>query len=341
MDKHNRKIYYWLISGCVLISLMVVVGGITRLTHSGLSMVEWKPIVGAIPPLNEKEWLIEFEKYKASPEYKVYHSYFKLSDFKAIFFWEYLHRLLGRIIGLVFIVPCVIFWLKKQFSKELKRKVFIIFLFGLLQGILGWFMVKSGLVKIPHVSHYRLAAHLITALFLIAYIYHTALGVKYGVRQAVQTNALRKMTLLFLGFLMLQITYGSFVAGLKAGFVYNTFPMMESGWLPSDFGSSLSNKGWISFLENGGFVQFTHRILAFLVLILATVLYRKAIIDHYPIKVRNITFYLLLAIGIQVILGIVTLVFKVPVYLGVAHQLMAIVLVLITIRFLFFLRSLR
>ena len=140
----EKSIYYWLLSGCLLIALMVVIGGTTRLTQSGLSMVEWKPIVGAIPPLNEEAWVKEFNLYKKSPEFKVYNNHFTLKEFKSIFFWEYLHRLVGRVIGLVFIIPCLIFWLKGRFSKELKKRVLLILIGGICQGFLGWLMVKSG-----------------------------------------------------------------------------------------------------------------------------------------------------------------------------------------------------
>lgn len=330
--KNNNSIYYWLLSGCALIALMVVIGGITRLTQSGLSMVEWKPIVGAIPPLNEKEWLLEFEKYKTSPEYAAFHSHFTLSDFKSIFFWEYLHRLLGRIVGLVFIIPCVIFWVKKKFSPEFKKKVAIIFLLGLLQGFLGWFMVKSGLVKNPHVSHYRLAAHLVTALVLIAYIYYTALGVKHGFNQNKNSFLLRKLVNVFLVVLFLQITYGAFVAGLKAGFVYNTFPKMGEVWIPSDFSTAFNKQGMFTWIEYGGIVQLIHRLLAFIVLFFAVYIFFVSKRNRASQLIKNTSLVLLIAVSSQVLLGVFTLINAVPLVLGVAHQAVAIFLILITIR---------
>lgn len=333
--KNNSAIYYWLLSGCVLIAAMVIIGGITRLTRSGLSMVEWKPIVGAIPPLNEKEWLVEFEKYKASPEYLAFHSHFTLSDFKSIFFWEYLHRLLGRVVGLVFIIPCLIFWIKKKFSPELKKKVVVIFLLGLLQGFLGWFMVKSGLVKNPHVSHYRLAAHLVTALILIAYIYHTALGVKHRFNKSKNSFLLLKLVNVFLVVLFLQITYGAFVAGLRAGFMYNTFPKMGEVWIPNDFSTALNKQGMLSLLEYGGIVQLIHRVLAFIVLFFAIYIYFVSKRNRASQLIKNTSLVLLIVVSSQVLLGIFTLINVVPLVLGVAHQAVAIFLILITIRLLF------
>lgn len=333
--KNNSAIYYWLLSGCVLIAAMVIIGGITRLTQSGLSMVEWKPIVGAIPPLNEKEWIVEFEKYKASPEYLAFHSHFTLSDFKSIFFWEYLHRLLGRIVGLVFIIPSLIFWLRKKFSPELKKKVLIIFLLGLLQGFLGWFMVKSGLVKNPHVSHYRLAAHLITALILIAYIYHAALGVKYGFKKKKSSVFLSKIVNAFLILLFFQIMYGAFVAGLKAGLVYTTFPKMGEVWIPSEFAAAINNHGMLSLMENGGIVQLIHRVLAFMVLFSAAYIYYVCKKNNSSSSIVHASLALLIVVGSQVILGIFTLINAVPIVLGVVHQMVAIIIILIVTRLKF------
>ena len=169
--KYDKGLVRWLMLGCVLIAAMVVIGGITRLTHSGLSMVEWKLIMGSVPPLNEAEWQDTFEKYKQFPEYKIMHNHFTLEDFKSIFMWEYLHRLLGRLIGLVFIFPFIYFLVKKRISKELLPKLILILIWGGFQGFLGWFMVKSGLVDNPNVSHFRLAIHLITAFGLCCYIF--------------------------------------------------------------------------------------------------------------------------------------------------------------------------
>lgn len=320
--KKNNAVYYWLISGCVLIALMVVIGGITRLTQSGLSMVEWKPIVGAIPPLNEQEWTHEFELYKSSPEYKHYNSHFTLSDFKSIFFWEYLHRLIGRIIGLVFLIPCVVFWLKGKFSKELKKRVIIIFIGGLCQGIIGWLMVKSGLVKNPHVSHYRLAAHLMAALFLIIYIYKTALWVKHGEEKRTIPLLNEKFINGTLILLILQIIYGAFVAGLKAGKMYNTFPKMGDSWFPVDLKYGFKENGFLALFESPSVVQLIHRILGISCFFLATYLLIKS--KTYQISMGSRIKWFVLLIYIQVAIGITTLILAVPVNFGVLHQILAL-----------------
>jgi cytochrome c oxidase assembly protein subunit 15 len=324
--KKNNAVYYWLIFGCVLIALMVVIGGITRLTQSGLSMVEWKPIVGAIPPLNEQEWNHEFELYKSSPEYKHYNSHFSLSDFKSIFFWEYLHRLIGRIIGLVFLIPCVVFWLKGKFSKELKNRVIIIFIGGLCQGIIGWLMVKSGLVKNPHVSHYRLALHLATALALIVYIYWTAMYVKHG-------NSRLKTVLFPVKYIngiailiSLQIVYGAFVAGLKAGKMYTTFPKMGDVWFPVELGTSFKDSGFLALTEAHSVVQLIHRLFGVSLFLIAC--YLLLILKKQHVAIVGPIRFLSLLIILQVVLGIFTLVLAVPVNLGVLHQSVAIIILL-------------
>lgn len=322
----NNAIYYWLLSGCAIIALMVVVGGITRLTQSGLSMVEWKPIVGAIPPLNEKEWLVEFEKYKTSPEYKVYHSHFSLNDFKSIFFWEYLHRLIGRILGLVFIIPCIIFWLKGHFSPEMKKKVVIILIGGLLQGVLGWFMVKSGLVNNPHVSHYRLAAHLMMALSLIVYIYWTALYYKHGIRKNVNSFISNKLINGLLLLVSIQIVYGAFVAGLKAGKMYNTFPKMGTNWFPKEIGQGFNEFGLYALTESHAIVQLIHRIIGISCFLIALFLLVKS--KKYPRPISPSVRYLAMLVIFQVVLGVFTLVMAVPINLGVLHQSIAIVILL-------------
>lgn len=329
----NKLIYYWLLSGCAIIALMVVVGGITRLTQSGLSMVEWKPIVGAIPPLNEKEWIQEFEKYKTSPEYKVYHAHFTLSDFKSIFFWEYLHRLIGRVLGLVFIIPCLVFWLKGKFSSEMKRRVLLIFIGGLLQGVLGWFMVKSGLVNNPHVSHYRLAAHLVMALGLIAYIYWTAMCYKHGTRRI--ANKMISSSLLngFLILISIQIIYGAFVAGLKAGKMYNTFPKMGDYWLPKEIGHAFQEMGVRALTESHSVVQLIHRIIGIACVLFASYLIIKAK-TYNPIIFRSVQLLASL-IFMQVLLGIITLILAVPITLGVLHQSVAIIILLAIFRLKF------
>lgn len=315
--------------GCLMVTCMVVVGGITRLTQSGLSMVKWEPIKGAIPPLTEEAWQEEFSAYQSSPEYEVYNTHFGLCEFKQIYFWEYFHRLLGRIVGLVFLFLCIYFWAKGAFTLRLKKQVVIIFLGGLFQGVLGWYMVMSGLVDMPYVSHYRLATHLITALALIAYIYWVALEVR-GSRIS-QDKLMHQLSIGMLVLVGVQILYGAFVAGLKAGLMYNTFPKMGYQWIPEELGIGFQMYGWMAIFENHGVVQLIHRVFGVAVLVMVSILWVKARKSSASISTAgNILMALVI---IQFLLGVFTLLYAVPITLGVLHQLGA-VLVLFSIVYL-------
>ena len=320
----NKSIIIWLLTGCILIFLMVVIGGITRLTNSGLSMVDWKLIMGTIPPINEEQWLATFEKYKQFPEYQQVNFRFTLSEFKAIFFWEYLHRLIGRVLGLVFIVPFIIFLIKKQLSKKLTLQCLIILGMGAFQGFLGWWMVKSGLVNNPDVSHYRLAIHLITAFLTFAYTFWVALGLMFNEEMPIQFIKIRRFLYLLLGLVIIQIVYGAFVAGLNAGFIMNTWPKMGEQWI-SDSVTGMSPL-WLNFVDGIGGVQFIHRYLALIIVVL--IMYVLLIAGKYPISViqRKSLFALIIVVFIQFLLGIFTLLFAVPLFLGVIHQVGAFLL---------------
>jgi cytochrome c oxidase assembly protein subunit 15 len=326
--KYNRWLFYWLMLGCFLIFLMVIVGGITRLTGSGLSITEWKPIMGAIPPLNEAEWNEAFDKYKQIPQYNLINPYFTLNDFKFIFFWEWFHRLLGRIIGIAFIIPFGFFYIKKIIPQWLLPRLLIIFGLGAFQGFLGWFMVKSGLSELTYVSHYRLAAHLLTAFITVGYIFYTALTI-YESRNHFQptneTKTLKKQWLVLFIVLILQIMYGAFVAGLHAGFEINTWPLMNGKWFFTD---SFSEYPWIlNFLNNKAGVQIVHRYLAYLVLLFTLAWAFKIK------KIKELSFASKLLIGavvLQFILGVITiLIINLQTYkvlIGVIHQCGAFVL---------------
>ncbi|MBD3637562.1 MAG: COX15/CtaA family protein [Crocinitomicaceae bacterium] len=330
--RSQKLVYRWLITGCVMIMLIVVIGGVTRLTQSGLSMVKWEPIVGTLPPLSNQEWTEAFDLYKASPEFEHYNSNFTLADFKKIFFWEYLHRLIARLIGLVFIVPCIFFWVKGYFNTEMKKKVVIIFVLGVMQAIIGWFMVKSGLVDEPHVSHYRLATHLITALTLIIYIFWVALSLKYG-KSEFKSRAGFYLKL-FIAVVFIQLIYGAFVAGLKAGLYYNTFPKMGENWIPAGSSLIIKKEGGLALMENPVLVQFIHRILAFLLLILLGVFWiRKNYVSF--LHQKRALYGLTIAVILQITLGIVTLLYRVPVTLGVLHQFVGMLVLLSAFYFLF------
>ncbi len=336
-SKRKKRVFNWLMLGCILIILIVVIGGITRLTQSGLSMVKWEPIMGVIPPISQAEWTTAFDQYQQFPEFKHYNSDFSLSDFKSIFFWEYLHRLIARLIGLVFIIPCILFWRKGYFDKKLKKRVLLILTFGVFQAVLGWVMVKSGLVDNPHVSHYRLAAHLITALGLLAYIFWIALSVKYEVKTAFTKTQLQLNRILkgFIAVVFVQLIYGAFVAGLKAGLWYNTFPKMGNNWIPEEFSYALDLNGIWAIFESPGIVQFIHRLLAYTIVAFLIYLWirtKKLPLSKPQRVARNV---LTIIVLLQFLLGVLTLLLKVPVSIGVTHQFGAIILLLSLFWFLY------
>lgn len=338
-DNHHlyRPLIVWLLAGCFLVALMVIVGGITRLTESGLSIVNWNLLMGTLPPLNEQQWQEVFEMYQQSPEYKKVNTHFELEDFKSIFWWEYIHRLLGRLIGLVFLIPFVYFLYKRKVTGSLKTKLWVIFLLGAFQGFLGWFMVKSGLVERPSVSHYRLAAHLTTALFLYAYILWVALEVMFPRRVAGLASArkLKQWTVVLISLLTLQIIYGAFVAGLNAGFIVNTFPLMTGSVVHPSIGRAFGEMGLSALTEHLLTVQFIHRYLGKILVVLGLWVwwkYRKSDVSS-PLKTA-LNWTAIVFVG-QFLLGVFTLLFVVPVWLGVLHQFGAIVLLTVLVYMLY------
>jgi len=331
----NKSIVIWLFSGCFLIAAMVIVGGITRLTHSGLSMVEWKLIMGTIPPLNEEQWIETFEKYKQFPEYKIMHSHFTLADFKSIFIWEYLHRLLGRIVGLVFVIPFLVFLVKKKIDKSLLRQLLLIFIWGAFQGFLGWYMVKSGLVNNPNVSHYRLAIHLITAFGLCCYIFWVALGLMNNSKINHDNKAIINWGVGLLLLTMLQIIYGAFVAGLKAGYIHTTWPKMSGSWISPAIPEAFNHMGVSAIYADPVTIQFIHRWIAFAVIGLVIYIWVKLNRLELSQPQKNAKWVLLATLIIQVLLGILTLVFAIPIVLAVAHQLVALLLMLAVVNFIY------
>ncbi|MGQ0828529.1 MAG: COX15/CtaA family protein [Bacteroidota bacterium] len=334
----HRPIIIWLLAGCFLIYAMVVIGGITRLTHSGLSMVEWNMIVGSMPPMNDADWQEPFEKYKQSPEYRIINNQFTLEEFKSIYWWEYTHRMLGRTIGLVFFIPFCYFWVKKKFDTPLLKKMILLLILGSFQGVLGWFMVKSGLQKEPHVSHYRLAAHLISAFTVFGFTFWYAMDLIYPAA-AEENNAKKKITRyakIMFGLIVLQIIYGAFVAGLKAGLFYNTFPKMSGSFMPETV--TAYEPFWKNFMENPAGVQFIHRCLAYVVTIFVLFVWEHArTIQLTPLQ-RKASNVMLATVAIQFILGVITILYAVPVAMGVLHQTGAFFLFASA---LFFIHSLR
>lgn len=302
----KRSVVIWLGIVCMMIFSMVIIGGVTRLTHSGLSIVEWKPLMGAIPPLNEEAWNETFEKYKQYPEYKIMNRLMDLADFKYIFYWEYFHRLIGRLVGVVFLLPFLLFYFKKYFDTRLAARLFIGFMLGGLQGLLGWFMVKSGLVNDPSVSHYRLAAHLSLAFAIAAYLFWILLDIAYEGDPAGKPHRRFKQSLLLTAAICLQIVYGAFTAGKKAGFGYNTFPMMDDSWIPDAVFAV--QPAWLNFFETNAAIQFTHRMIAWLLVIFIPVFLLR-IRKELGSRQKTAMNLLLAALGLQFTLGVLTILF--------------------------------
>jgi len=329
MKKDNKKVIYWLLTGCLLIFIMVVVGGITRLTHSGLSISSYKLISGTIPPMNDAEWTEAFDLYKQYPEYQKLNNHFNLEDFKDIYFWEWLHRVIGRFIGLVFFLPFLYFLITKQLTKSTIKKAVVLLIMGGFQGFLGWYMVKSGLVDNPDVSHFRLSAHLTTAFLTFAYTFWVALDLKFPCRKTVNTS-FRNFIRLGLAVLILQIIYGAFVAGLDAGFIHNHWPLMSDGKFMHETVYIEQNPLYKNFIEGKSGVQFVHRMLAYLVaFLLISIWYKARKMETTKLQNYSVT-GLLIMVGVQFLLGVLTLIFHVPVWLGVAHQVGAFFLLSIT-----------
>jgi len=320
MFKNNphKSVIIWLLTGCLLIFLMVVIGGITRLTESGLSMVDWKLFMGMVPPLSEQDWIETFNKYKQFPEYQEVNFMFTLEEFKAIFFWEYLHRFIGRILGLVFILPFIYFLLAKKIKGKLFKQSLIILVMGAFQGFLGWWMVKSGLVDNPDVSHYRLAIHLIAAFLTFAYTFWVALSLIYKDTERPNVPFYRKWIAVLFVVTTLQIIYGAFVAGLNAGFIMNTYPKMGDSWFPESI--TAMQPVWINFIDGISGVQFVHRTLAHIVVALVLfLLLKSSTYELNKIQTKSLI-GLLVIVFVQFMLGIFTLLYAVPVWLGVTHQ---------------------
>src|SRR6218665_1033184 len=322
--KNNKSVIIWLLSGCFLVFIMVVVGGITRLTNSGLSMTDWHLVTDTLPPLTEEKWQQAFDAYKQFPEYQKIniHNDFQLSDYKFIYFWEWFHRFIGRIIGFVFIVPFVYFLIKKRIDRATLKKCYVLLGMGALQGFFGWFMVKSGLVDNPDVSHFRLSLHLTFAFITFAYTLWVALDLIYPERKEVITP-LKKLARIILLFLLIQIIYGGFVAGLNAGLIHNHWPLMSDGEFFHE-SITLEKDTWLTRLTEGkSGVQFVHRTLAYVVVGLILFLYFKSRKFALTTQQQTGLDYLVLLVFIQFTLGVCTLLFSVPLWLGLTHQVVA------------------
>jgi cytochrome c oxidase assembly protein subunit 15 len=321
-----RAVALWLLAVAALVFLMVVVGGITRLTESGLSIVRWEPISGILPPIGETAWAAEFAAYRQSPQYQLVNSGMSLDDFKSIYFWEYVHRLLGRIIGLAFALPLAWFAWKRAIPRGYGWKLAGLLALGALQGAIGWWMVASGLVDRPDVSHIRLAGHLLAALAIFAALLWVALDLlrlagDAGARPArMPTLAIWALSLLFL-----QLMFGAYVAGLDAGYAYSSWPKMGESWFPAD--APLLEPFLRNFADNPIMVQFVHRWLAFAVAAAVLILARAAWLSGH----RQAAAALAGAVATQILLGIFTLLSGVELWIAASHQAMAVLLLAATL----------
>ncbi|MEO8253988.1 MAG: COX15/CtaA family protein [Flavobacterium sp.] len=324
MKNSNKAVIIWLLSGCILLFIMVIVGGITRLTNSGLSMTDWHLVTDTFPPLTEAKWLETFERYKQFPEYQKIniHNDFTLSDYKFIYFWEWFHRFIGRIIGLVFIVPFVYFLIKKKLDSATIKKCITLLFMGAFQGFLGWFMVKSGLIDNPDVSHFRLALHLTFAFITFAYTLWVALDLIYPIKRNV-IKPLRTIARYSLVMLLLQIIYGGFVAGLNAGLIHNHWPLMSDGQFIHDSVFLEKDSLLLSFTEGKSGVQFVHRTLAYFVVAMLLFLYFKSKKFNLDLNQQRGIQVLLILVFVQFALGVFTLLYGVPLWLGLIHQINA------------------
>ena len=311
-------IRWWLVFVAAMVFAMVIVGGATRLTDSGLSITEWKPLLGAIPPLSEAHWLEALEKYRQIPEYQLINKGMSLDEFKFIYWWEWGHRFLGRAIGVVFFVPFAFFWLTGRLHKSQVPRLLVLFLLGGLQGALGWYMVMSGLVERTDVSQYRLSAHLTLATVIFAAIVWTALGIGRDKRRHASTVSLGWSVLALTVLVIAQTALGGFVAGLDAGLSHNTWPLMDGRFIPD--GLMAMEPAWRNFFENVLTVQFQHRIMAYVIAILALLHAARAMSETHPPAVRMSGLAILFAVLAQVGFGVWTLLAHVPITLGLIHQ---------------------
>lgn len=343
----SRPVAKWLLIGVCMIIIQILLGGITRLTGSGLSITEWKPIMGALPPMNDQEWNIAFEKYKQIAQYKYLNAHYTINDFKSIFFWEWLHRLWARLIGVAFIIPFIIFILQKRIKREMIRPLIILFLLGALQGLVGWIMVQSGLEdsELVYVSHYKLAIHFIFALGLLCYALWFALRLLIQPRQLTFNRSLRIFTGWLIALLTLQLIYGAFMAGLKAATAAPTWPDMNGGWWPQNIFSYGDRQftGMAFLTDHPLIVHFIHRNLAYVIIFLLSIWTWQSLKTGGTRLFRQTRGWPLMIALLQVVLGILTVVSSANIssflWLAVAHQFVAMLLLLSLVWMMYIIRG--
>jgi cytochrome c oxidase assembly protein subunit 15 len=325
-----RAVQWWLVSIAALIAIMVLVGGATRLTEAGLSIVEWKPVAGALPPLDQQQWTQAFEAYKKIPQYREMNAGMNLAAFKTIFWWEFSHRLLGRVIGIAYLLPFLWFMWRGFLAADLKRRLWLIFGLGALQGAVGWWMVASGLSQRVEVSHYRLAAHLVLALLIFAAIVWTLR--RLADRPPLPVSSRLKFTgVALVALTFVQLYLGALVAGLRAGKIYNTWPAIDGAFIPSPARLFFEVPWWRNLFDNTLTVQFEHRMTAYLLLVLAILHAFDGIRSRAGSAAISGALWLVAAITLQATLGILTLLDQVPIDLALAHQAVAIAVLTLAI----------
>tara|TARA_A100000164_G_C21942847_1_gene791750 strand:- start:1620 stop:2651 length:1032 start_codon:yes stop_codon:yes gene_type:complete len=329
--EYSKFINYWLISLLLFIGLIVIVGGLTRLTDSGLSITTWDVVKGILPPITKNQWSDAFNLYKQIPQYYLLNENMTMNEFKIIYYWEYIHRILGRILGLLFLIPFLFIYLKKILTKKYNQNFFILFLLILLQGTVGWYMVKSGLVENTTVSHYRLAIHLNLAFILFSAIFWYFLNIKLKENKFFFNLSTKYLvTKIFIFLVFLQITFGAFTSGLDAGQIYQTWPLMNNYIFPDDLSSSSIFS--MQIFNEPSFIQFVHRKLAYVIFIYVLVMSFFVFFKKEKYK-YNSTYFLLIVIFIQLILGIYTLLSGAHILIASLHQISTIFLLISSIYF--------
>ena len=342
INPHNKNIAKWLYLGVFMLVVQIVLGGITRLTESGLSITEWNPITGALPPLNTAQWQMEFDKYKGTDQFRYIHANFSLSDFKSIFFWEWFHRTWARLMGIVFLAGFFYFLIKKQFKSDMIIPFIILFLLGIIQGAIGWIMVESGLMPEKlFVGHIQLATHFMAALVLLCYTFWFALRISIPASMKTVNKPLKKIIVLIVLILFIQLIYGAFMAGLHAATAAPTWPQINGQWFPGTM-NSLSPT-WKNFIDNKITVHFIHRGLAYTLLVVVFIWWIKARKTKGSSLFNKTKFIPITLILLQIILGILTVILS-PygnnlVWFGVAHQLVAILFLMTIIFMLYIVRT--
>lgn len=329
--QNNRQIAFWLLTGVVMIVIQVLLGGITRLTESGLSITEWKPITGALPPLTDAAWQLEFEKYRNTDQFKYVHQYFSISDFKFIFFWEWFHRLWARMMGMVFIIGFTYFMFRQKFNRKMITPMVILFLLGGVQGAIGWIMVKSGLVPEKYfVGHIELTTHFVAALVLLSYTLWFALSLLPAFEQKTNAPSHKKLLMAIFSCVLIQLIYGGFMAGLKAASVAPTWPSINGFFMPPTFVDRTPMLN--NIINNPIAIHFIHRGMAYLIALLSVYYFIKTTVVRSSAVFKKLNLIFIALIGLQIVLGITALLTSTQpnnfVVVGVAHQFVAMLVVM-------------